>query len=79
MTKPQLQELLMKCFYGDIDENEAFKQLEHLIDANIELEKLKKALKKVEFGCIDMQDGGWVVDGFVPEGLAGYVEGLEKN
>jgi|GEM_PF-6096155 hypothetical protein len=39
MTKPELQKLLMKCFYGDIDEKEAFKQLEHLVDASDELDK----------------------------------------
>ena len=44
MTKPELQKLLMKCFYGDIDEKEAFKQLEHLIDVSDELDN---ALEKI--------------------------------
>lgn len=43
------------------------------------LDFLKKALKKCEFGCIDSQEGGWIVDGFIPEELAGYVNGLEKT
>lgn len=78
MTKPELQKLLMKCFYGDIDEKEAFKQLEHLIDVGDELDKIKKALEKVEFGCINKQDGGWIVDGFVPEALGKYINGLKN-
>ena len=44
MTKPELQKLLMKCFYGDINEKEAFKQLEHLIDVSDELDN---ALEKI--------------------------------
>jgi len=44
MNKPELQKLLMKCFYGDIDEKEAFKQLEHLIDVSDELDN---ALEKI--------------------------------
>jgi len=44
MTKPELQKLLMKCFYGDIDEKETFKQLEHLIGVSDELDN---ALEKI--------------------------------
>jgi hypothetical protein len=44
MTKPELQKLLMKCFYGDIDEKETFKQLEHLVDISDELDN---ALEKI--------------------------------
>jgi hypothetical protein len=44
MNKPELQKLLMKCFYGDINEKEAFKQLEHLIDVSDELDN---ALEKI--------------------------------
>lgn len=77
MTKPELQKHLMKCFYGDIDEKETFKQLEHLVDVSDELDKIKKALEKVEFGCIDKQDGGWIVDGFVPDALGKYINGLK--
>lgn len=77
MTKPQFQKLLIKCFYGDIDDKEAFNQLEHLVDDSDELDKIKKALQKVEFGCVDKQDGGWIVDGFVPEALGKYINSLK--
>ena len=77
MTQQDLQKILMKCFYGDIDEKETFKQLEHLVDVSDELDKIKKALEKVEFGCIDKQDGGWIVDGFVPDALGKYINGLK--
>jgi len=77
MTQQDLQKILIKCFYGDIDEKETFKQLEHLVDVSDELDKIKKALEKVEFGCIDKQDGGWIVDGFVPDALGKYINGLK--
>jgi hypothetical protein len=44
MNKPELQKLLMKCFYGDINEKEAFKQLEHLIGV---IDELNNALEKI--------------------------------
>lgn len=78
MAKPDLQKLLMKCFYGDIEHEEVFKKLEYLIDESRELGKIKKALKEVEFGCIDKQEKGWTVDGFVPNVLGEYVSDLKN-
>jgi hypothetical protein len=79
MTKPELQRLLRKCFYGDVEHEEAFKDLEYLIDESEELDKIKKALKEVEFGCIDKQEKGWTVDGFVPSVLGGYINDLKNE
>lgn len=77
MNKPELEEVLTLCFSGALDVTETFDKLEHLIDVSKELKKIKKALEKVEIGCAERQEKGWMVDGFVPKSLGKYIEGLK--
>lgn len=47
-------------------------------DAQKELDALKSSLAQCQFGCFDRTDRGWLVDGFVHEGLGGYIPNLER-
>lgn len=55
LTKNELQKLLMKCFYGDIDHKDLFKQLEYLIDVNEENARMRKFIDRF----LDTEDLGY--------------------